>query len=53
MAADSVLFNSRFHLESFFEELPRLLKHFPDYNELDTVKILRSKSTRLNSYAEV
>lgn len=44
MAADTVLFNSRFHLESFFEELPRLLKHFPDYNELDTVKILRSKS---------
>ncbi|NOR05915.1 MAG: DUF3524 domain-containing protein, partial [Deltaproteobacteria bacterium] len=28
MAADTVLFNSRFHLESFFEELPRLLKHF-------------------------
>ncbi|MBW1964990.1 MAG: DUF3524 domain-containing protein [Deltaproteobacteria bacterium] len=44
MAADSVLFNSRFHRESFFEELPRLLKHFPDYNELDNVKILRCKS---------
>lgn len=44
LAADAVLFNSRYHLESFFEELPRLLKHFPDYNELWTIEAIRRKS---------
>ena len=44
LAADIVFFNSSFHLEAFFDELPRLLKHFPDYNELNTVQTLRSKS---------
>lgn len=44
LLADVVFFNSAFHLESFFEELPRLLKHFPDYNELNTVSELRAKS---------
>lgn len=44
LLADAVFFNSAFHLQSFFDELPRLLKHFPDYNELDTVSQLRAKS---------
>ncbi len=44
LAADVVFFNSRYHLDSFFDELPRLLKHFPDHNELDTVDALRAKS---------
>lgn len=44
MAADRVFFNSVFHLESFFDELPRLLKHFPDYNELESIAVLRAKS---------
>ena len=44
LCADRVFFNSRFHLESWFEELPRLLKHFPDYNELHTVQELRARS---------
>jgi glycosyltransferase involved in cell wall biosynthesis len=44
LRADAVLFNSAYHLEAFSEELPRLLKHFPDYNELWTVDSLRSKS---------
>jgi len=30
LAADVVLFNSGYHLEVFFEALPRLLKNFPD-----------------------
>ncbi|MCS7260956.1 MAG: DUF3524 domain-containing protein, partial [Anaerolineae bacterium] len=30
-----------------FAELPRLLKHFPDYNELETIEALRAKSTVL------
>jgi glycosyltransferase involved in cell wall biosynthesis len=31
-------------MDSFLDELPRLLKHFPDHNELDTVEALRAKS---------
>lgn len=44
LAAGAVYFNSRFHMEAFFDELPRLLKHYPDYNELETVEQLRRKS---------
>lgn len=44
LAADAVWFNSRYHLESWFEALPRFLKHFPEYNELGTVAGLRAKS---------
>ena len=44
LAADAVLFNSRYHRESFLEALPNLLKHFPDYNELNTVEQIRKKS---------
>jgi len=44
LAADVVFFNSRFHLDSFFTELPRLLKHYPDHNELATLPELHAKS---------
>lgn len=44
LAADAVLFNSPYHQESFLTTLPNLLKHFPDYNELNTVKKIREKS---------
>lgn len=44
LAADSVLFNSVFHQEAFLEELPRLLKHFPDHNNLHTLDIIANKS---------
>jgi len=44
LRANAILFNSSYHLEAFFEELPRLLKHFPDYNELWTVNALRAKA---------
>jgi glycosyltransferase involved in cell wall biosynthesis len=44
LCADRILFNSQYHLESWFDELPRLLKHFPDYNELPTVPALRARS---------
>jgi glycosyltransferase involved in cell wall biosynthesis len=44
LRADAVFFNSAYHLESFFDELPRLLKHFPDYSELTSVDTLRAKS---------
>jgi glycosyltransferase involved in cell wall biosynthesis len=44
LAADRVFFNSRYHLDSWFDELPRLLKHFPDYTHLETVEAARAKS---------
>ena len=44
MAANAIFFNSGFQMESFLEELPRLLKHFPDYNELETVEMLETKA---------
>ena len=44
LRADIILFNSSYHLDAFFDELPRLLKHFPDYTELWTVESLRDKS---------
>lgn len=44
MAADAAWFNSRYHLEEFFDELPRLLKHFPDYQNLESVGPARGKS---------
>jgi glycosyltransferase involved in cell wall biosynthesis len=43
-AADAIAFNSRYHLGEFFDELPRLLKHFPDYNHLEIIPRLRAKS---------
>lgn len=47
LAADAVLFNSQFHFDNFFEELPRLLKHFADFNELQTIDQIRAKSNVL------
>jgi glycosyltransferase involved in cell wall biosynthesis len=44
LRADAVFFNSAYHLEAFFDELPRLLKHFPDYNELWSVGVLHAKA---------
>ena len=44
LAADRVCFNSDYHLRAWFAELPRLLKHFPDYTHLETVDAARAKS---------
>jgi glycosyltransferase involved in cell wall biosynthesis len=44
LAADAILFNSAYHLEALFAALPNFLKHFPEYNELDTIPLLRAKS---------
>ena len=47
LSADRVFFNSPYHLNVFFENLPRMLKHFADYNELQTVDEIRQKSAVL------
>ena len=44
LAADRVFFNSYYHLDNFFAALPAFLRHYPEYNELDTVDLLRHKS---------
>ena len=44
LRADALFFNSAHHLAKFVDELPRLLKHFPDYNELWVVEVLRAKA---------
>ncbi len=47
MAADKVFFNSQYHHDVFFENLPRMLKHFGDFNELGTIETLKEKSSVL------
>jgi glycosyltransferase involved in cell wall biosynthesis len=47
LAADAVLFNSRYHLESWFAALPRYLKHFPEFNEMNAIDALRRKCSVL------
>lgn len=44
LSAGRVFFNSDYHRESFFDALPNFLKHFPEYNELGSVALLREKS---------
>ena len=44
LAADAVFFNSAYHQSAFLDELPRLLKHYPDYNELHTVGLIHDKA---------
>ncbi|MEO1289871.1 MAG: DUF3524 domain-containing protein, partial [Chloroflexota bacterium] len=47
LASDYIFFNSQFHHDNFFEELPRMLKHFADYNELQSIDDLRAKASVL------
>jgi glycosyltransferase involved in cell wall biosynthesis len=44
LAADRVAFNSAYHLDAWFDELPRLLKHFPDCSHVPLVPDVRAKS---------
>ena len=47
LTANQVLFNSNYHQRSFFDALPNLLKHFPEYNELESIPELKEKSAVL------
>ena len=48
LTADHVLFNSQYHHDSFHHEGLRLLKHFPDHNELDVIEKIKEKSKKSN-----
>lgn len=44
LAADAVMFNSRYHLDSFMNALKPFLEAFPDYHELESIESIRVKS---------
>jgi glycosyltransferase involved in cell wall biosynthesis len=44
LAADGVIFNSRYHRRAWFRALPKLLKHFPDYTHLAQIESVRHRS---------
>lgn len=44
LAADVCVFNSEYHRESFFEEVPRLLRQFPDHRHGHLVEEVRERS---------
>ncbi len=48
LAADRIVFNSKFHHDEFLDALPVLLRAFPDYNHLHSVKEIREKSSVLH-----
>ncbi len=48
LAADAVYFNSEYNRDSFFEALPKFLRHFPDYRELEAIKAIEDKSSVLH-----
>ncbi len=45
LAADRVVFNSRFHERSVFDALPPFLAHFPEHKELGSIGDLEAKSS--------
>jgi len=47
LAVERVLFNSSYHQESWFEALPRLLKHFPDYTHTHRIQEVQAKTAVL------
>ena len=44
LAADRVFFNSRYHHDVFFAEVPKLLRHFPDHTHEHRVPEVWAKS---------
>ena len=47
LAADRVYFDSGYHRDDWFEELPRLLKHFPEYTHLHRIPEVQAKAAVL------
>lgn len=48
LAADAVFFNSAYHRDEFLSELPKLLRHFPDFREMAGVERIERKSRVLH-----
>ncbi|PSR04223.1 MAG: DUF3524 domain-containing protein [Bacteroidetes bacterium SW_11_45_7] len=47
LSAEHVLFNSSFHFNAFFAELPQLLTSYHDHQETGTIETIRNKSSVL------
>jgi glycosyltransferase involved in cell wall biosynthesis len=47
LAADRVYFNSAYHQDSLLAALPPFLRHFPEYNELESVATIAERSELL------
>ncbi len=47
LAADHICFNSNYHHDDFLAALPEFLRQFPDFQELESVDIIRQKSSVL------
>ncbi len=47
LAAERVYFNSAYHRDDFFDELPRALKHFPDHKHLHRMPEVKAKASVL------
>ena len=44
LAANAIVFNSRYHRDSLYEAMPKFLRRFPDYPETKRVEALQAKS---------
>jgi len=44
LAANRVFFNTQYHMDDWFDELPNLLKHFPDYAHVHRIAEVRAKA---------
>lgn len=44
MAADAIVFNTHFHLDSFFTDLPRFIQKMPEHRPAWVTEILREKA---------
>jgi glycosyltransferase involved in cell wall biosynthesis len=44
LAEDGVLFNSAYHRNVLLKALPNFLRHFPEFNELESVAMIEAKS---------
>lgn len=44
LAADRVMFNSQFHLDAWFDEVPRFLGRFPDHRHTSLIDAVRNRS---------
>jgi len=44
LKSDLIMYNSKFHKDSFITALHKFLKQFPDHNELSNIDIIKQKS---------
>ncbi len=47
LLADHIFFNSQYHLDSWFEAVPKYLRHYPDHREHYNIALTREKSSVL------